>query len=172
MTCQILYSAAPVEGYGATFVEMDGIWARSIHQVCRLGNGHQKGALVGFLSHGALDFTVCDHLFFTVLLMETKSTSVSMPPGDDLVDEKKPTSLLIAQFFLFPLIIIAICIGIFLLFGYLTYEQKTPGDYLRDVQTGSGTQRWQAAYELSNMISRDQAKVAGTDFARDVIAVY
>src|SRR5215467_8223335 len=104
--------------------------------------------------------------------METKSNSVSIPVPDELLEVKKPTSLLIAQFFLFPLIIIAICIGIFLLFGYLTYEQRTPAEYLSLIRTGSGTQRWQAAYELSNMISRDRQKVAGTDFSRDVIGVY
>ena len=104
--------------------------------------------------------------------MDTQKSAVAIPPAEDLVEVKKPTSLLIAQFFLFPLIIIAICIGIFLLFGYLTYEQRTPTEYLSQIRTGSGTQRWQAAYELSNMISRDKSKVAGTDFARDVIAVY
>ena len=104
--------------------------------------------------------------------METKSTSVSIPSPDELVEVKKPTSLLIAQFFLFPLIIIAICVGIFLLFGYLTYEQRTPGEYLTQIRTGSGTQRWQAAYELSTIISRDKQKAAGTDFVHDVIAVY
>src|SRR5215831_5533281 len=104
--------------------------------------------------------------------MDTQKTAVAIPPAEDLVEVKKPTSLLIAQFFLFPLIIIAICIGIFLLFGYMTYEQRTPSEYLSLIRTGSGTQRWQAAYELSNMISRDRQKVAGTDFVRDVIAVY
>src|SRR5438874_11337574 len=104
--------------------------------------------------------------------METKSTSVSIPPPDDLIEVKKPTSLLIAQFFLFPLIIIAICIGIFLLFGYLTYEQRSPGEYLSQIRTGSGTQRWQAAYELSTIVSRNKQKVAGANFTHDVIAVY
>ena len=47
-----------------------------------------------------------------------------------------PTSLLVAQFFLFPLIIIAICVGIFVLFGYLIYEQRGPNEYLTDIQTG------------------------------------
>src|SRR5205809_606000 len=84
--------------------------------------------------------------------METKTSSVPVPPIDDLIEVRKPTSLLIAQFFLFPLIIIAICIGIFLLFGYLTYEQKTAQEYLNDVRTGSELCcRWQSAYEISNM---------------------
>lgn len=105
--------------------------------------------------------------------METKTTSVPVPLAEDLIEEKKPTSLLIAQFFLFPLIIIGICVGIFLLFGYLTYEQKTPGDYLRDVQTGSDLCcRWQAAYELSNVISSNKDAIRKTGFINDVVKVY
>lgn len=105
--------------------------------------------------------------------METKTTSVPVPLPEDLVEVRKPTSLLIAQFFLFPLIIIAICVGIFLLFGYLTYEQKTPRDYLNDVQTGSDLCcRWQAAYELSNIISADKENIRRTGFINDVVKVY
>src|SRR3954469_12847520 len=105
--------------------------------------------------------------------METKSTSVSITTAEELIEIKKPTSLLIAQFFLFPLIIIAICIGIFLLFGYLTYDQKTPQEYLNDVRTGSELCcRWQSAYELSNIISTQKDKIRNTDFVNDVIKVY
>jgi len=104
--------------------------------------------------------------------METQKNVVAVPPPDDLVEVKRPVSLLIAQFFLFPLIIIAICVGIFLLFGYLTYEQRTPSEYLSLIRTGSGTQRWQAAYELSNIVARDKKRVAGTNFVHEVIAIY
>jgi len=105
--------------------------------------------------------------------METKTTSVPIPAADELIEAKKPTSLLIAQFFLFPLIIIAICVGIFLLFGYLTYEQKTPQEYLNEVRTGSELCcRWQSAYELSNMISSQKEKLRNTDFSNDLIKVY
>src|SRR5215470_14755699 len=105
--------------------------------------------------------------------METKSTSVSMPSADELVEVKRPTSLLIAQFFLFPLIIIAICVGIFLLFGYLTYEQKTAQEYLNDVRSGSELCcRWQSAYELSNIISTQKEKLRTADFVNDLIKVY
>ena len=114
-------------------------------------------------------FALCLHLY-----MEAKSTPVQAPSADDdLTEVKKPASLLIAQFFLFPLIIIAICVGIFLLFGYLTYEQKSPRDYLRDVQTGSDLCcRWQAAYELSNIISTQRQKLRDSGFVEDLIKVY
>jgi HEAT repeat protein len=105
--------------------------------------------------------------------METKTTSVPVPSVDDLIEVKKPTSLLIAQFFLFPLIIIAICVGIFLLFGYLTYEQKTPQEYLNDVRNGSELCcRWQSAYELSNIISSQKEKLLNTGFVNDLVKVY
>jgi hypothetical protein len=103
--------------------------------------------------------------------METKSSSVSIPKPDELIEVKKPTSLLIAQFFLFPLIIIAICIGIFLLFGYLTYQQETAQEYLNDVRNGS-TLRWQSAYDLSNVISTQKDKLRNTNFVNDLIKVY
>src|SRR3990167_7108401 len=104
--------------------------------------------------------------------METKSTSVSLPPADDLAEVKKPASLLIAQFFLFPLIIIAICVGIFLLFCYLTYDQKSPREYLDEIRTGSGNRRWQAAFELSSIVASNKDQLRNADFAQDVIAVY
>lgn len=105
--------------------------------------------------------------------METKTPSVSIPNPEELIEVKKPTSLLIAQFFLFPLIIIAICIGIFLLFGYMTYEQKTPQEYLSDVRTGSELCcRWQSAYELSNIISTQKDKLRNTNFVNDLIKTY
>jgi HEAT repeat protein len=104
--------------------------------------------------------------------METKSTSVSIPEPEDLVEVKKPTSLLIAQFFLFPLIIIAICIGIFLLFGYLTYQQTSPKEYLDEIRTGSERSRWQSAYELSNIVSTQKDKLRNTGFTSDLIKTY
>ncbi len=104
--------------------------------------------------------------------METqKVVPVPVPPAGDLVEVKKPASLLVAQFFLFPLIIIAICVGIFLLFGYLVYEQRGPNDYLNDIRTGSGSTRWLAAVELSNQISLNN-KLKTPAFVDNVLAAY
>src|SRR4029079_2649712 len=103
--------------------------------------------------------------------MDTQKVPVTLAPPDDLVEVKKPTSLLVAQFFLFPLIIIAICVGIFLLFGYLTYEQRGPIEYLTDIQPGSGSTRWLAAVELSNQISSNP-KLKDSAFVDRVIAIY
>jgi len=104
--------------------------------------------------------------------METTKSPAQTPPPEDLLEVRKPTSLLIAQFFLFPLVIIAICVGIFLLFGYLTYDQKTPQEYLSDIRTGSESRRWQSAFELSNVISSDKERLRNTDCVTDLTKGY
>ncbi len=73
---------------------------------------------------------------------------------------------------MFPLIIIAICVGIFLLFGYLVYDQSSAKEYLGEIRTGSGSARWQAAYELSNIISTDNKKLHDPELIHDVSTLY
>jgi hypothetical protein len=95
-----------------------------------------------------------------------------LPPDEDLTEVRKPASLLIAQFFLFPLIIIGICVGIFLFFGYLTYDQRTPTEYLSDIRTGTDTQRWQAAFELSNLVNSNPKGVHTEAFVDSLLTAY
>jgi len=55
----------------------------------------------------------------------------------------------------------------------LTYEQKSPREYLNDVRNGSELCcRWQSAYELSNIISTQKEKLRSTDFVNDLVKVY
>jgi HEAT repeat protein len=106
---------------------------------------------------------------------ELNSNASPLPPDEDLTEVRKPTSLLIAQFFLFPLIIIGICVGIFLFFGYLffgTAEQKTPAQYLQNMRSGNGTQRWQAAYELSNLVKSNPQRANTPEFVESLAAAY
>src|SRR5215471_5923056 len=104
--------------------------------------------------------------------MDTPNTNPTLPPDEELIEVRKPASLLVAQFFLFPLIIIGICVGIFLFFGYLTYEQRSPTQYLSDIRSGTGTQRWQAAYELSNLVKRSPEKARTPEFVESLMAAY
>ena len=57
----------------------------------------------------------------------------------------------------FPLVIVAVGVGVFVLFGLITTEGKGPRDYLDLIRAGDSNRRWQAAYELSKVIqeSRD-----------------
>src|SRR4030095_5381579 len=114
-------------------------------------------------------------LFLTIgfCTMDTPNTNpASLPPDEELIAVKTPASPLIAQFFLFPLIIIGICVGIFLFFGYLTYEQRSPSQYLSDIRSGTGTQRWQAAYELSNLVTSNPEKARTPEFVESLMVAY
>ena len=109
--------------------------------------------------------------------MESNNNPILIPPQEDLTEIQKPTSLLIAQFFLFPLIIIAFGVGIFLLFGYLTYDQKSPEAYLTEIRQNGGyspfdTRRWQAALELSKVITSKKDELRLTNFGTELISVY
>jgi len=103
---------------------------------------------------------------------ETPEPKSEPVPVEELEEVKQPSSLLVAQFFLFPLAIIAICVGIFVLFGYLTYEQKNPRDYLANIRTGSEQRRWQAAYELSTLLKADGKELRNENFVRDLLVTY
>ena len=109
--------------------------------------------------------------------MDSNGNPISMPPPDDLTEVEKPTSLLIAQFFLFPLIVIAFGIGIFVLFGYVTFDQKAPEAYLREISQGSAgspfdTRRWQAALDLSKVIAADSGELRSSGFGDELLRVY
>jgi HEAT repeat protein len=105
--------------------------------------------------------------------METpEKNSAQATSEEDLVEVRKPTSLLIAQFFLFPLIIIAICAGIFLLVGNLAYEMRTAEQYLSGIRSGSETQRWQAAWELANLVKTNPKEMRSPEFIGSLISVY
>ena len=109
--------------------------------------------------------------------MDSNPNPISMPPQDDLTEVKKPTSLLVAQFFLFPLIIIAFGVGIFVLFGYIAFEQKSPQAYLSEIRSSGAyspfdNRRWQAASEMASIIGSQKETLQGTGFAEELVAVY
>jgi HEAT repeat protein len=62
------------------------------------------------------------------------------------------------QFFVIPAFVVAICVGIFFFFAWLVSDEKTGIDYLNEVRAGSANRRWQAAFELSKIITMDSEK--------------
>ena len=58
----------------------------------------------------------------------------------------------VLEFFFFPLVMVAVGVGIFVLFGLITSEAKGPRDYIGLIRTGDSNRRWQAAFELSKVI--------------------
>jgi HEAT repeat protein len=59
---------------------------------------------------------------------------------------------LVLDLLVFPLVMVAVGVGVFVLFGLITSEGKSPRDYLDLIRTGDSNRRWQAAYELSRVI--------------------
>ncbi len=110
--------------------------------------------------------------------MDSNENPIAVPPEEelnDLTEVRKPTSLLVAQFFLFPLIIIAFGVGIFVLFGYMAYDEPPPEEYLAVIRSSGGyfdRQRWQAAAQMTNVIATRADELRGTGFADEVLAAY
>ena len=73
------------------------------------------------------------------------------------VPKESPRAVLF-QFVLFPLGVVAIAVGIFFLFGKLASDRQTVPDYLHEVRSGGKQERWQAAYQLSQLINVGEAK--------------
>ncbi|HVR28689.1 MAG TPA: HEAT repeat domain-containing protein [Thermoanaerobaculia bacterium] len=58
--------------------------------------------------------------------------------------------------FVVPLLVVILCVGIFVLFGWAAYERRSVGDYLQDLRDSRSFfahRRKQAAYELSKILS-------------------
>ncbi len=70
-------------------------------------------------------------------------------------EERQTTPFLVLQFFIFPMAIVAVCVTVFVIFGLISAEGKTPRTYLAEVRAGGGLfniKRWQAAFALANSL--------------------
>ena len=72
---------------------------------------------------------------------------------------------------IFPLGIVLVAVGIFLLFGKLATEEHTIPDYLNTIRSGSSHERWQAAYQLSKSLKRGEA-ARYPNLEQDVASIY
>lgn len=73
------------------------------------------------------------------------------------VEEAEATSPLRAFFGLFviPLLVVLVCVGVFVGFGWIAYDQQDLDDYLNDLRSSWRPRRAQAAYELSKILIAD-----------------
>jgi HEAT repeat protein len=60
---------------------------------------------------------------------------------------------LAVQFFLIPLAVVGVTVLIYSGFRSLLSDDRSPADYLAEVQHGGTTRRWPAAYELSRLMA-------------------
>jgi HEAT repeat protein len=83
------------------------------------------------------------------------------------------TPFLVLQFFLFPMAIVAVCVGVFIVFGLIANEGRGARDYLDEIKSGSANRRWQAAFELSKVLQAGKDKaLADPRFVPEVLDVY
>lgn len=84
---------------------------------------------------------------------------------------RESSRTILFQFVVFPLGIVAIAVAIFFLFGRLASDEQTIPDYLNEVRSGGRRERWQAAYQLSQLINAGEAKKY-PNLVNDVARVY
>jgi HEAT repeat protein len=71
------------------------------------------------------------------------------PAGEEVAAEGRGTA---TRFFLLPLLVVGTALAVFWIFSRLTFERRTPFDYLQEVRGGTANRRWQAAFELSRSL--------------------
>lgn len=85
---------------------------------------------------------------------------------------KVATPRLVLQFFLGPLLIVLFCAGVYYLFGLVVLDKKSPTDFLREIRSGSASERWQAAFELSRWFASSPDAARDPAFARELVALF
>lgn len=88
---------------------------------------------------------------------------------DKLIErETAPRNPLVAapalavQFFLIPLAVVALAVGVYVGFRSLLADSRSPQEYLREVQSGGSNRRWPAAYELSRQMADPKVRADKT----------
>ena len=96
-------------------------------------------------------------------------------PNDEPA-ERQTTPFLVLQFFVFPMSIVAVCVAVFVIFGLIASDRKTPRDYLAEVRTGGGlfnVKRWQAAFALANALgSEKDLEKTDPQFGLDLVKLF
>ena len=72
---------------------------------------------------------------------------------DEAEGKKERKILILFRFVFVPLLVVGVVIFIIVLFGNLALKEKSVKDYLYDIRSGSKSERWQAAYHLSNLFA-------------------
>jgi len=98
------------------------------------------------------------------------------PLAPSEVEDEEPTSALrsFMGLFVVPLVVVLACVGVFIGFGWIAYDQNSSQDYINDLTHWSKPRRAQAAYELAKILVADPAALDETpglkDQVRDIFA--
>jgi len=91
-------------------------------------------------------------------------------PSMDKLDEREPATrsplaaapALAVQFFLIPLTVVAVTVAVYLGFRSLLADDRSPKEYLSEINNGGSDRRWPAAYELSRLMADPKVRADKT----------
>lgn len=89
---------------------------------------------------------------------EAEVETLPLAGDDGEGGEEPPRPLPVAvRLFLIPFLIVAACAVVVLIYRLLSTGEQSAADYLAEIRSGGGHRRWQAAYELSRVLGRENA---------------
>lgn len=98
-----------------------------------------------------------------------------VPPGEPEPEQRQTTPFLVLQFFVFPMAIVAACVAVFVVFGLISSDAKTPRDHLADVRRGGGmfgVKRWQAAFAFASALDSEQEQQRDPELVKETLALF
>jgi HEAT repeat protein len=113
---------------------------------------------------------------YSALVTEATPGEETPPPNPEEVRQSTP--FLVLQFFVFPMAIVAVCVTVFVIFGLISSESRTPRQYLAEARSGGGIfniKRWQAAHALAGVLQSPKdlgAARSDPKFAEEVLELY
>ena len=78
---------------------------------------------------------------------------------------------LAVQFFLIPLVVVTVAVGVYVGFRSLMADSRSPQDYLNEIRTGGMERQWPAAYELSRLMDNPKTR-SDKSLARDLVNAF
>ena len=103
------------------------------------------------------------------MMEEENSTPPELGPK---LDDEVHFGGTVLQFFLIPAFVVAACVGLVFFFGWLVSDEKTGVDYLNEIRAGSESRRWQAAFELSKIITMESEKARMERLVPEMVAAF
>jgi HEAT repeat protein len=93
-------------------------------------------------------------------------------PTDTPPPRKSVVGVVIHSFFIIPFLIAVFSVVMFALIQLMVRDRETVYDYLNEIKVGGATKRWQAAYELSKILSHPTQAPTEPRFANEMISLF
>ncbi len=92
--------------------------------------------------------------------------------GNDGQEAKPVLKVLIHSMVVIPFLIAVLGVLFFTFVRLLTNEEQSPLDYLNDIKVGGESRRWQAAYELSQILNKPNSVTENPRFVPEMINIF